>query len=270
MIQSVPFASIIAMTVNAVIVTLIPITAFIYLNKKVKCNQNCVLIGAGTFIVFALILESLLHQIVFHFFGGALTGNTWFYALYGGLAAGLFEETGRYISMKLFMKKSLTKQNSLMFGIGHGGAEAILIAAMSAFSNIVMSVMINAGQVDKLLALAGEGEKEIAIQQLSALSETPPHEFLLSTAERLFAFVLQICLSYIVYRAVRYKKPLFWVLAVVIHFAVDASVTVLVKKIPIYCIEIILAVETVCLALTVYKAYKAEIEEVNTAAGETI
>ena len=258
MIQSVPTASIIAMGVNAVFTSLIPIIAFIIVRKRTNCHQNTVLAGAGTFVVFALVLETILHQVMFHIFGEKLTGNIWLYALYGGLAAALFEETGRLISMKLFMKKNMTKENSLMFGVGHGGAEALLLGVMGGFSNIVMSVMINLGQADMLLATAGENEKDAAIEQLSALSATPSYEFLVACAERLFAFILQLCLSYLVYRAIRYKKPLFYLLAFAVHFAVDASVVVLVKMIPIYAVEFILAAVTVCIALTVYKMYKSE------------
>lgn len=261
MIQSVPALSIAIFAINAVIILAIPIAALIIIVKKTKCNPVYILAGAGTFIVFALILETLLHQVVFHFFGETLTGNIWLYALYGGLTAGLFEETGRYISMKLFMKKALTKQNSLIFGVGHGGAEAIIVGAMTAFSNIVMSVMINTGQIDKLLSTVDSSQKEAAVAQLSALSTTPAGELLLGGFERLSAFGIQICLSYIVYRAVKNKKPLFYILAVAIHFAVDASLAVLAKYIPLYCVEIILAAETVCMALIVFNKYKSEKEE---------
>ena len=56
-----------------------------------------------------------------HLVKEALTGNIWFYALYGGIAAGVFEETGRFTAMKFWMKKSLSKESSFMYGVGHGG-----------------------------------------------------------------------------------------------------------------------------------------------------
>lgn len=261
MIPNVPVQSIAFMSVNAIIVTLIPIVAFIIINKKTNCKQNCVLVGAGTFVVFALVLETLLHQLVFHFYQKELTENIYLYALYGGLAAGLFEETGRFISMKLFMKKALSKENSLMYGVGHGGAEAIIVGAMTAYSNIVLSVMININQIDSLLSTVPDTQKDAVIEQFSALSTTPGYEFLLAAAERFFAFILQICLSYIIYRAVRYKKPLFFVLAVAIHFAVDAGTVILSKNIPAYLVEVILAVTVICTAFITFGRYKAEKEE---------
>ncbi len=262
MIQTVPVTSIAAMAANTVFVTLIPIIAFIYVSKKTDCKQNSVLVGAGTFVVFALVLETILHQVVFHIFGENLTGNIWLYALYGGLAAALFEETGRLITMKLFMKKSLTRQNALMFGVGHGGAEALLVGVMGGFSNIVMSIMININQVDKLFATVGENEKDAAVEQLSALSATPAYEYLLAGAERLFAFIIQLCLSYLVYRAVRYKKPLFYLVAVAFHFAIDASLVVLAKSLPIFAVELILLAATTVLTVIIYRMDRAEKETV--------
>ena len=47
--------------------------------------------------------------------------------LYGGLMAGVFEETGRYVSFKWFLKKETRIQDGLSYGIGHGGIEAMLI-----------------------------------------------------------------------------------------------------------------------------------------------
>ena len=102
----VPTSSIILMAVNAVFGIAVPIILSWYLVRKHHARLSTILIGAGTFILFALVLESLLHQLVLkgpH--GETIMGNPLWYALYGGLAAGIFEETGRFLSMKFLMKK---------------------------------------------------------------------------------------------------------------------------------------------------------------------
>ena len=260
MYESVSAVSIAVMLVVAAVTILLPVAAFWFLTKRAKCNQNYVLVGIGAFVVAALILETLLHQLMFRIFGEQLTGNTLIYALYGGLAAGLFEETARYISMKLFMKKNLTKQNSLVYGIGHGGAEAILLCGMTYISNVAISVLINLNQFELILKDLTEDQKQQVIAQLSPLWEYPSHQFLLAGVERAAAFALQICLSYIVYRAVKYKKPIFDFIAVAIHFAVDAGIVLLSKAVPVYLVELILLASVACLSVIVYKQYKAEKE----------
>ena len=103
----------------------LPIALLILVKNKLKANLTSFVIGSAVFIVFALVLESLMHSVVLTATGTLLTDNLILYGLYGGLAAALFEETGRLIAMKFFMKDSLNKPNTLMYGIGHGGIEAI-------------------------------------------------------------------------------------------------------------------------------------------------
>ena len=258
MTEMISSAAICGMAVTLLVSVGIPIAAMIVAGKKTKEKMSSVLIGAGTFFIFALILEQILHQIMISVFGKSLTGNIWSYALYGGLAAGLFEETGRLLSMKYLMKNSLSKGSSIMYGIGHGGAESIILIGLTYLSNIATAVMINAGMLETILSNVDEALKVQTIEQLSALWTTPAHQFYLAGVERAAAFALQICLSYIVYRAVKDKKPLFYVLAVALHFIVDAGMILLASVISVYAVECILIAAVACLSIIVYKQYKEE------------
>lgn len=85
----------IAMGVCALVGVAVPVALAWWLVKKQKARLRTILIGAATFIVFALLLEPVVHQIVLkgpH--GPAIIGNVWFYALYGGLAAGAETRSG--------------------------------------------------------------------------------------------------------------------------------------------------------------------------------
>ena len=95
----VPTGSIILMAVNALLGFAVPVGLSWYLVRKHHVKISTILIGAATFIVFALVLESVMHQLVLNGpHGAAIQGNRLWYALSGGLAAGLFEETGRFLS----------------------------------------------------------------------------------------------------------------------------------------------------------------------------
>ena len=97
----VPTGNLIMMAVNALLGIAIPIFLCWWAVKKHQANLSTILIGAGVFVVFALVLESMVHQVVLKGPSGAtIQGNTLYYALYGGLMAGLFEETGRFLAMK--------------------------------------------------------------------------------------------------------------------------------------------------------------------------
>ena len=95
----------IVMAVNAILGFAIPIFLAWWAVKKHKANLSTILIGAATFFVFALVLESMVHRLVLTGDrGAAIQGKVLYYALYGGLMAGLFEETGRFLAMKYLLK----------------------------------------------------------------------------------------------------------------------------------------------------------------------
>ena len=79
----------------------VPLLLLWLIRRKTKADITSFFIGTVTFIVFALILEQILHTIVKFTTGEIISGNIWLYGLYGGLAAGLFEETGRLVAMSL-------------------------------------------------------------------------------------------------------------------------------------------------------------------------
>ena len=258
MTGTVSTASLVGMVFTIFVSFGLPIAAAIFAKRKLKAKMLPILIGAGTFVVFALILESALHLTMQNVFGEQLLGNVWFYALYGGLAAGLFEETGRFLAMKLLMKKTLCKENAIMYGVGHGGIESIMVVGLSYISNLILSFMINGGQLEAILSGVEEPLRTEVEAQLSTLWTTPALDFYLAGVERAAAFVLQLCLSYLVYRAVREGKAVFYILAMTIHFAVDAGTVLLMQVLPIYAVEAILVVVIVVFLVVVVKEYKKE------------
>ena len=73
-----------------------------------------VLTGAMTFLIFALVLESIVHSIVFMVFPG-IKDNVVAYMLYGALMAGIFEETGRFLAYKLVLKKRTNRETAISY-----------------------------------------------------------------------------------------------------------------------------------------------------------
>ena len=258
MSETISAATIGAMIFSMCIAFALPIAAMIFAKIRLKGMLRYVFVGAAVFVLFVLVLESGMHALVIGIFGEGITKNIWIYALYGGLAAGLFEEIGRFLAMKFVMRRSLTKENAVMYGIGHGGIEAMILVGLTYVSNLITAVMINAGMLETILAGVPEGSRETTREQLSVLWTLPSYTFALAGCERVSAFVLHICLSYIVYRAAKDKKLLYYLLAVVIHAAVDAVAVLLGSMLPDYCMEIVLAAIVIILAVVTVKKYRAE------------
>ncbi len=240
----------------------LPLALLILTRKKLKANLTSFIIGCAVFVVFALFLESLLHSVVFTATGTLLTDNIILYGLYGGLAAALFEETGRLIAMKFFMKQTLNKQNALMYGIGHGGIEAILLVGLTYVSNLMTAFMINSGTLQASIALVEEELQQTTFQQLKVLWELPSWQFYMAGIERLIAIILQIALSVLVYKAVSAKSRKFWFLAFGIHFAVD-FLTGVINGLgaPIWIVETTLLVAVVFVAYYACKLYKESVDK---------
>ena len=230
----------------------LPVVLLIVVHKKTKARMAMAVIGAATFFLFAMVLEQILHAVVLGVGGERITGNIWIYGLYGGLAAGLFEEVGRFVAMRFAMKKQLNLPNALMYGVGHGGIEAILIVGLASVSNLVTSIMINAGTLEASLGALDQATKEATLTQLSALWTTPSYQFFLSGIERIVAVTLHIALSVLVFQAVKLGKKRYWFLAFAIHVGVDFATVIAANYLNLVLVEVMLAVLVVgVVALTI-------------------
>lgn len=254
-------ASMLGMVVTLIIALGLPVVLLVLVYKKTKAKISSFFIGCGIFVLFALILEQIMHVIVLTVTGTFLTDNIILYGLYGGLAAALFEETGRLAAMKFFMKKNLNKQNALMYGVGHGGIEAIIIVGLTYVNNLLTAVMINSGSLQATLAILDEGMQQATFEQLKALWELPAWQFYMAGVERAIAITLHIALSIFVYKAVKSGRKLFWLLAFFLHFAVDfLTVVISGYGAPVWVIEVVLLVMVIFIALYARKLYGEDTE----------
>ena len=248
----VPTASIVIMLVNAVIGIVLPVWLAWWMVKKHHAKWSTILIGAATFFVFALILEPIVHQIVLRGPSGeTIQGNTLYYALYGGLMAGLFEETGRFLSMKFLMKKEPSKTlPALAYGVGHGGLEVILVFAITMISQAVMALLINAGKVDLLTAKAPAEAMAQLDTMVTQLETSSPATFLLGLWERVSAVILHLSLSVLVWVAVRKAGKWIWLYpaAILLHALVDGLAVVLSKSAGTVAIECIILSMAIAIA----------------------
>ena len=271
--MTVSTASIICMAISAVFCTALPFVLLAIVRKKFKTGVVPFFIGWAVFTLFALVLESIMHNVVLlGKYGQTIQNNIWLYALYGGMAAGVFEETGRFVAFKTIMRKSRDKADSVMYGAGHGGFEALVVAGMGMVSNIVLSVMINLGMTDMLTASAPDAATLDAMNaQFAQLAEMPSAIFLLSSVERCSAVALHIALSVLVYAAAKNGKR-FWLYpaAILLHAFADGVLVVLANGIGmnVYLVEAILAVMTAAIApiaVRVYKSMESEPSKAETA-----
>ena len=231
------------MAINALIGIVAPFLLAWWIVKRFKAGLKSVLTGAGVFVLFALILESIVHQIVLKGPNGAvIIGNTYYYALYGGLMAGLFEEAGRFLSMKFLLKKeSPAASTAIAYGTGHGGIELLIIFGVTMISNLAISALINSGNLDVLLATVPEANRAQVQTQLEGLQTLTVGTLLFGLWERVSAIILQVGLSIIVWTAVCKGGKWLWLFpaAILLHALVDALAVIISKNAGMLLTEIV-------------------------------
>jgi uncharacterized membrane protein YhfC len=220
-----------------------PLILFIYFRKHERISWASVGVGVLVFILFSQVLEKGLH--VFMFLGNQTTAsaleNPWMYAVYGALAAGIFEEVGRYLGFRFLLRNRQERRDGLGLGIGHGGIEAILVGVIVSVQTFVFAIMYNAGRWEELTA----GLPPVAAEQLkNQLLSTPLSMYLAGGIERVFAVLLHIALSLVVLYAVRTGKLQYLLYAILLHALPDFLAALYQKQVitSIWSIEAVLLV----------------------------
>ncbi|MGN0552879.1 MAG: YhfC family intramembrane metalloprotease [Oscillospiraceae bacterium] len=267
-----PSTAIAAFLTAGILATLLPIAAIVFFklkNKDVKLRY--VFVGVVTFPVFALILEQISH----YFMLPIVQQSTVAYVIYGTLAAGVFEETGRFVAYKLFCKKESDPRASIMYGLGHGGIEAVVLIGFTMLSYAITAVTINAMGMDAVMSSVPAEQHELVLAQTKALSEFTMSTALIDVAERLIAITLHVSLSVVVFASIKMKGKL-WLFpaAIALHAIFDIPAALyqrgVITSLPL--MEILLFVEAVIIAIVAVKIYKqmkaelsAEVSEASTA-----
>ena len=254
---TVPAANIAAMAVSGILCIGLPVILLVFFRKKNGWTP-AFFVGCGVFVVFVLILEQIFHSIILGVFGSTIQNHIFLYGLYGGLAAALFEETGRWMAFRFFLKNHQNAETALMYGAGHGGAEAILTVGLTYINNIIASLMINSGAIGNMMSTLDDNMKQTVYDQLTLLWTSSADSFLMAGAERIFAIVLQLSLSVLVYIAVKNRKFLFWSAAFIIHFLIDFGAVVLADYLSTSAVEMIIAIMVFAVAMFTIKLYKKQ------------
>ncbi len=226
---------------NGFLMIAMPIGLAIYLTHQFKLGWRLWWIGATTFVL------AQVGHIPFNWAVGKLLNQTsmvnWpqtaqliFNAVFGGLSAGLFEESFRYGMYRWWAKDARSWGKGLLAGAGHGGAEAILLGALVLYTFIQLAILRNAD-----LSTLFSGDKlDLARQQIQVYWSASWYDSLMGAVERLFTIPVQVCLAVLVLQTFA-RKQWFWVwLAVLFHALTDATALLLSRYLSVYWTEAVI------------------------------
>lgn len=226
--------SIIWMILGLLIFTIVPIVLSIVWLVKKKERITTILIGAVCFILFALILEKPIQNVLAfptalglpnHALSNFFNANPILLAFVAGLFPGLFEETGRFVAFKTILRKRKNRETSISYGIGHGGIEVVVLLGLTYINYIIYALMINSGlmqtTINQMMEIAPEqvGQLEEIIVMLTTFSGTT---LLIGVVERIFAVMFHIGASILVFYACKDKSKMWlYPLAIILHTLMD-------------------------------------------------
>lgn len=207
----------------------LPLAVGVYLARRWQRGWGLVLVGAATFLISQLghlpfnsvVLNPVLARLGFGV--GPGPQPVWALAVAAvllGLAAGVFEEGARFLVYLFWIRRARTYREGVLFGLGHGAAEAILVGVLA----ILQLAQAYALRGQDLSTIVPADQLAIAEAQLEAYWAVPPPAVFLSTMERASALAVQITLAVLVLQAVTRRRGWLWLLAAVFwHAAVDAA-----------------------------------------------
>ena len=256
------------LVVGTILFIAVPLIIAILWTKKKKERFSTILVGAATFILFAILLEKPIQNILVfptqmglseHAASRFINARPVLWALIVGLFPGVFEETGRLVAFKTVLRKRKNRETSISHGIGHGGIEVMLILGLTYATYVAYAFMINSGtfgtMIEQIAAQAPDQvEQGYAIaKQLATFSVG---DLLINIIERVFAFMFHTGASMLVFYACKDKKK-FWLypLAILIHTVIDGFAGLQMAEVinvSTWVLEIVIAVAG---SLTFFGAY---------------
>jgi len=249
----------VAHLLNGLLMIAMPVGLAIFLTRKFHIGWRLWWIGFATFVL------SQVGHIPFNAGASLLLNRTgivywsptaqlFFNAAFLGLSAGLFEEGARYLILRFWARDARSWRTGFLFGAGHGGAEAIILGAITLYAFIQLAALRNAD----LSKLFSASQLALAQQQVHAYWTATWYNSMLGALERFFTIPVQVCFAILVLQTF-IRKQWFWVwLAVLFHALVDATAVLGMHYIGAYWTEAGVAVFSLLSILIIYLLYQPE------------
>ena len=166
---------------------------------------------------------------------------------------------GRHIILKYIMKKDRTRENAVLYGIGHGGIEILAVLLPSMVTYLAVALLFSAGDTENALRALNITE-ETAAAALPSVQAAAAFDYgmmALNVLERLFAMLLHIGLTVIVFYGVVNRNKLCLPLAILLHMLMDTFPALYqAGALPLWAVEVWAAFWTVVADFIGVKLYR--------------
>src|SRR5579884_3626986 len=182
------------MIVSIVFVIVYPLMLAILAHRRFGVSWRYFGFGALIFFLFQIISRVPAVQLIQGAITPQLTASktlliVWLTIL--TITAGLFEEMGRYVGYRWLMgREEKTWRKAVMYGIGHGGLESMLLVGGLLLLTLVQVIAFSSINLNTLSA----SQHALVVQQLNAINAQPTWTTLLQVWERFWAVPFHIAM----------------------------------------------------------------------------
>jgi len=228
-----------ASTVLAFIASLLvqvgyPLTVSLVYRRRTGARWQIFAYGALIFVTFQLLswlpLSVYLDALMSVRFVSGWGAFLWLMAL--SLMTSLVEESGRWCGYRyLFPRGSfrLTWHNGIMYGLGHGAVETMLLIAGLTFIHFLAYLALSRLNLQLLVRSMGAEASPALVTQLQAIASTSWDQPLIVALERVLALPHQVAWSLLTMESLVYRQKRWFGFAVLYHASVAIIVPGLVR-----------------------------------------
>ena len=255
--------SIPSLVITVILMIAIPVIFFVYWRRKHKeqTRISYLIAGAIGFMVSARMLELGVHYFCIladNPVSRFINGSTAAYVLYGTIMAGVFEECGRHIILKYIMKKNRTRENAVLYGIGHGGIEILAVLLPAMITYLAIALLFSQGDVKNALSSLKITEETAAaaLPSVQAAAAFNYGMMAMNVIERLFAMFGHIGLTVIVFYGVVNAKKGCLPAAILLHMLADTFPALYQRGVlPLWMVEVWAAFWTAVIVFIAVRLY---------------
>jgi uncharacterized membrane protein YhfC len=210
-----------------------PLALAFYVSRRLRVRWRYFWYGVAVFAAVQLLTRVPAVYVLGNVLAPQLKASPallWGWLFLLALTAALFEEVGRYFGYRIFMgKEEKTWPKGVMYGIGHGGLESIvLVGLLSSALSLLNILIVQSLDITKLPA----AQQTTLHDQFVTLAAQPGWFPLLGGYERLCAIAFHIAMSVVVLQVFR-RGSLRWLwYAIGLHFLFDFGAVALATGLP--------------------------------------
>ena len=156
------------------------------------------------------------------------------------------------------MKKDRTRENAVLYGIGHGGIEILAVLLPGMIIYLAIAVLFSQGDTENALRALNITEETAAaaLPSVQAAAIFDYTAMAMNVIERMLAMSLHIGLTVIVYYGVVNARKICLPLAILLHMLMDTFPALYQRGlVPLWAVEVWAAVWAVIVVFLAVKLY---------------